>query len=103
MLLRPYFHLKKRNRAMLFLKKVRLKRNYFDFIIAFSHCGQGVTKICRLSRMTNSSLVYEPKHGGKGGWGVSANEDSSAHGAQSILGDLTPYLIYGCGTNTPLS
>ncbi len=52
---------------MLFLKKVRLKRNYFDFIIAFSHCGQGVTKRCRLSWLTNSLLVYETKYGGEGG------------------------------------
>jgi hypothetical protein len=90
---------------MLFLQKVCLKRNYFDFIIEFSHCGQeGVTKRSRLSWLTNSSLVYEPKTRGEGGGcGVSANEYSSAHGAQSILGDLTPYLIYGCGTNTPLS
>ncbi len=29
--------------------------------------GQGVTKRCRLSWLTNSALVYEPKCGGKGG------------------------------------
>ncbi len=28
---------------------------------------QGVTKRCRLSWLTNSALVYEPKCGGKGG------------------------------------
>jgi hypothetical protein len=43
---------------------------------------QGVTKRCRLSQLTNSALVYEPKCGGRGGGcGVSANE-------------LTPYLTY---------
>jgi hypothetical protein len=28
--------------------------------------GQGVTKRCRLSWLTNSALVYEPKYGGRG-------------------------------------
>jgi hypothetical protein len=36
---------------------------------------QGVTKRCRLSWLTNSDLVYEPKcRGGGGSCGVSANE-----------------------------
>jgi hypothetical protein len=44
--------------------------------------GQGVTKRCRLSWLTNSALVYEPKWGmeGGGGCGVSANEYSCAYG-----------------------
>jgi hypothetical protein len=29
--------------------------------------NQGVRKICRLSLLTNSALVYEPKCGGRGG------------------------------------
>ncbi len=29
--------------------------------------GQGVTKRCRLSWLTNNALVYEPKCGGRGG------------------------------------
>ncbi len=37
--------------------------------------GQGDTQRCRLSWLTNSALVYEPKCGG-GGCGVSANEYS---------------------------
>ncbi len=53
----------------------------------------GVTKRCRLSWMTNSALVYEPKWGG-GGCGFSANEYSYALGAQTNFGDLTPYLTY---------
>jgi hypothetical protein len=61
---------------------------------------QGVTKRCRLSWLTNSALVYEPKRGGRGGescesCGVSANEYSCAHGAQINFRDLTPYLTYG--------
>ncbi len=35
---------------------------------------QGVTKRCRLSWLTNSVLVNEPKCGGRGSCGVSANE-----------------------------
>ncbi len=52
----------------------------------------GVTKRCRLSWLTNSALLYEPKCGGGGG---SANEDSCAHGAEINFGELSPYLIYG--------
>ncbi len=57
---------------------------------------QGVTKICGLSWLNNSVLVYEPKCGGRG-WGgcmVSANEYSCAHGVHINFGDLTPYLTY---------
>jgi hypothetical protein len=32
--------------------------------------------------------------GGRGGFGVSANEHSCAHGAQINFGDLSPYLSY---------
>ncbi len=52
--------------------------------------GQGVTKRCRLSGLTNSALVYEPKWGG-GACGA-ANEYSCA------LGDLTPCLTYACSS-----
>ncbi len=54
--------------------------------------GQGVTKRCRLSWLTNCALVYEPKCGGGCG-GVSAKY-SSAHGAQINFGVLTLYLSY---------
>ncbi len=57
---------------------------------------QGVTKRCRLSWLTNSALVCEPKCGGEGGCcGVSANDYSCAHGAQINFKVLTPYLTYG--------
>ena len=40
---------------------------------------QGVTKRCRLSWLTNSALVYEPKCGGRGGvCGASAQPMSTA-------------------------
>jgi hypothetical protein len=43
---------------------------------------QGVTKRCRLSWLTNSALVYEPKCGGRGGggelWGLSHMSTSTA-------------------------
>jgi hypothetical protein len=59
-----------------------------------------VTRRSRPSWLTNSALVYEPKCGGGGGYGVSANELSCAHGAYINFGDLTPYLTCGkIGTN----
>jgi hypothetical protein len=57
------------------------------------YANQGVTKRCRLSWLTNSALVHEPKCGG-GGCCVSANEYICSHGAQINFGDLTPYLTY---------
>ncbi len=44
---------------------------------------QGVTKRCRLSWLTNSTLVYKPKC--EGSCGVSANEDSCTHSPTSIF------------------
>jgi hypothetical protein len=37
--------------------------------VLFKHYIRVVTKICRLSWLTNSALVYEPKCGGGGGVG----------------------------------
>ncbi len=69
---------------------IRVERK--RFLPLFS-LPQGVTKRCRLFWLTNSAGVYEPKCGGKGGrCGVSANEYSSANGAQINFGDLTQYL-----------
>jgi hypothetical protein len=59
---------------------------------------QGVTKRCRLSWLTNSALVYEPKCVRKGGGGVEGSlsqpEYSCANGAQRNFGDLTQKLTY---------
>jgi hypothetical protein len=38
---------------------------------------QGVTKRCRLSLLTNSALVNEPKFGGGGGGGVAGSQPNS--------------------------
>jgi hypothetical protein len=68
------------------------------FLLLYKTMNQGITKICLLSWLANSALVYEPKcgGGGGGGCGFSANEYISAHGAQINFGDLTPYLTYSC-------
>ncbi len=56
----------------------------------------GVAKRCRLSWLTNSALIHvSPTAGGGGSCGVSANENSCAHGAQINFRDLTLYLTYG--------
>jgi hypothetical protein len=60
----------------------------------FLRFGQGVTKRCRLSWLTNSSLVHEPKCGGKGGV---AGPLPTSTAVQINFGDLTPYLTYGFG------
>jgi hypothetical protein len=63
-------------------------------------CAQGVTKRCRLFLLTNSAFVMRVQIRGEGGnCGVSANEYSCAHHvtwSQINVGDLTPYLTYGC-------
>jgi hypothetical protein len=52
------------------------------------------TKRCRLSWLTNSALVYEPKCGGVAGLG---SEYSCTHGAKKLyFGDVTPYLTCVC-------
>ncbi len=78
------------------------KENFFFYLLTLllRHImtiqGQGSQRDVVYSTLavTNSTLVYEPKCGG-GGYRVSANEYSCAHGAQINLGDLTPYLTYG--------
>ncbi len=59
--------------------------------------SRGVTRRCRLSWLTNSALVCEPKCWGRGdGCGVSANEYIQLYtGAQINFGDRTSYLTYG--------
>ncbi len=56
----------------------------------------GVTKRCRLSWLTNSALVYEPKCGGSEGELRGLSRWVQLYtGAQINFGDLTPYLTYG--------
>ncbi len=73
--------------------------------ILFAVHGQGVTKRCRLSWLTNSALVYtSPK---AGGWLVAGSQPMSKaahitwHGAQINFGDLSPYLTNGSGRQEP--
>jgi hypothetical protein len=60
-------------------------------------CAQGVTKRRRLSWLTNSALVYEPKFGGKGG--VAGSQPMSTFvlctWSPKNFEDQTPYLTYG--------
>ncbi len=53
---------------------------------------QGVPKRCRLSWLTNSALVYEPKC--RGGGGSLSEWEQLYTGAQIKFGYLTPYLTY---------
>jgi hypothetical protein len=57
---------------------------------------QGVTMRFRLSLLTNSALVYEPKCGGRGGVAGSQPVSTAVHTvAQINFGGLTPCLTYG--------
>jgi hypothetical protein len=58
--------------------------------------GKGVTKRCRLSWLTNSALVYEPKcWGGGGELRVLSQLVQLYTGAQINFDDLTQYLTSG--------
>ncbi len=57
---------------------------------------QGVTKRCRLSWLTNSVLVYEPKCGGEVGVAGSQQMSTAVHLEPQIkFVNLTPYLTFG--------
>ncbi len=56
--------------------------------------AQGVTKICHLSWLTNSDLVYETKCGGRGKVAGSQPMSTAVHRTKINCGDLTPYLTY---------
>ncbi len=66
--------------------------------------GQGVTKRCCLSWLTNSAFVSESKCGGMGRTAgsqpISTSMQVTWHGAQINFGDLTPYLTYVWGSRT---
>jgi hypothetical protein len=49
---------------------------------------QGVTKRCRLSWLTNSALVYEPKCGGGGGVAGSHPISTAVHRSPNKLVEL---------------
>ncbi len=59
---------------------------------------QGFTKRCRLSRLTNSVLVYETKWG-EGGVAGFSQWVQLCTGDQINFGDLTPCLTYGVTTH----
>ncbi len=62
---------------------------------------QGVTKRCRLFRLANSALVYEPKCVEKGGLAGSQPMSRTVHRSPNKLwrSTVTPYFKYGflCG------
>ncbi len=62
---------------------VKARTNLTFFFVSL----QGITKRCRLSWLTNRTLVFSmsPNAGGECGDGVSANEYSCANGAQKTL------------------
>jgi hypothetical protein len=59
---------------------------------------QGATKRCRLSWLTNSALVYEPKCGERGELRGLKPMSTAYKGAQINFEDLTPYLTYAFTT-----
>jgi len=77
-------------------EKVELWRYFYSSLKDFCLCYlQGVTKRCRLSWLTNSALVYEPKCGGGGELRGLSQLVQLYTGAQINFGDLTLYLTYG--------
>jgi hypothetical protein len=52
----------------------------------------GLTKRCRLSWLTNTALVYEPKCGGRGGVAGSQSMSTAVQRSPINFGDITPYL-----------
>ncbi len=48
-------------------------------VVGLKRQNQGVTKRCRLSRLTNSALVYEPKCGGRVGVAGSQPMSTAMH------------------------
>jgi hypothetical protein len=78
-----------------------MQRDKLNLLKAIRGCSQGVTKRCRLSWLTNSALVYDPKclerRGGGELRGLSQRVQLYT-GAQINLGDLTPYLTCKCST-----
>ncbi len=61
---------------------------------------QGVTKRCRLSVLTNSALVFEPKRGGGRKLRGHSQWVQLYTGDQINFGDLTPYFKFQCFGST---
>ncbi len=66
-----------------------IQTSYTPLSLCLLH--RGLKKRCRLSWLTNSALVYEPKCGGGELRGLSEWVQLCT-GAQINVGDLTPYL-----------
>jgi hypothetical protein len=71
-----------------FCREPKVVRNQSFY---FTH---GATKRCRLSWLTNSAHVYEPKFGGDGEFQGLSQEVQLYTEAQINFGDVTPYLTY---------
>jgi hypothetical protein len=70
-----------------------LNTKYSVLFRAALYRTRGITKICRLSWLINSALVYEHKCRGRGSCGILANEYLQMYtGAQINFEYLTPYL-----------
>jgi hypothetical protein len=62
----------------------------YEYSISSYTAYQGVTKRCRLSWLTNSALVYEPKCGGRGvvAWSQPMSTYSCTQEPKYTFGDL---------------
>jgi hypothetical protein len=71
--------------GLLFLFLVQMLQNHRDGCNIIQNGNQGVTKGCRLSWLTNSVLVYEPKCGGEGGVAGSQPMGTAVHWSPNKL------------------
>ncbi len=78
--------LKRKGSSQRRLVNHKMRRGKKAYPVLFAS-AQGVTKRCRLSWLTNSSLVHEPKCGGRGR--VAGSQPMSTR-----FWGLTPYLTY---------
>jgi hypothetical protein len=74
--------------------KLELLENY-NSSASLKGWNHVITKRCRLSLLTNSALVYEPKCGGRGELRGLSQWIQLNTGAQINFEDLTSYLTYG--------
>jgi hypothetical protein len=76
---------------------LRLRNNTLASNDVSESLPQGVTKVCLLSWRTNSALVYEPKFGGGGSCGVSANEYRTCLLSRQTNSALVLYMSQNAG------